>query len=371
MSRTKTPFLVLFLALVLAGCGGGGGGAPATPTTPVTPDPAPTEPSSRTVTDRDILLADPERLFDQAAVAANSTPRFGSVTQSTALNISGTTRNSANAEFDGQNVEFSVLRQDGSTINLSSLRNLASGDATPTPIPGHTAEFWFIGNLDADSVDGAFVAVSWDNNDPTDYLAGGYWVSIEGSLEPLVVTGAEVGVFVDGPELDMAPNLPVQGRASYRGASQGLFAFKEGLGNPLLAPNTEQVGQFYALADLDADFSNSSISGCLGCRGGAIIEGFSNNPDGTVTLFSGDRVDARLLLNNASFSSNGQFTGSTELIWTGRPSIISRGTWGGEFSGINNPSGNPRLVAGTAGAEWRGENGATARLLGPWYAVEE
>ena len=145
-----------------------------------------------------------------------------------------------------------------------------------------------------------------------------------------------------------------------------MFTFKEGRGNPQLQEGTIQVGRYGASAELTAHFSSGIVNGCLGCDGPVTIEGYSISPNGDSFVFS-EPFNARLTLHNASITVNGQFEGDTFLTLGGRSVASSEGKWGGQFSSINNPSGNPRLIAGTAGADWTGTNGAGA-MMARWSA---
>lgn len=47
-------------------------------------------------------------------------------------------------------------------------------------------------------------------------MAGGYWMHLTGRTDPLTITGAEIGAFVDGPEIwglcRIVPNKPDAGQ---------------------------------------------------------------------------------------------------------------------------------------------------------------
>ena len=103
---------------------------------------------------------------------------------------------------------------------------VAFGEIESSPLPDHT--YWGDGLLvdyDTDETTITYAVVSWNDNDPTDYLAGGYWLHFSGDVLGSNFTVDEAGAFVDGPEIDMAnrPIMPSQGSATYLGEAEGLY----------------------------------------------------------------------------------------------------------------------------------------------------
>ncbi len=76
---------------------------------------------------------------------------------------------------------------------------------------------------------------------------------------------------VDGPELDPAdpPELPLEGRATYTGSSGGLYAYSAGSdwGDD---EGVHVLDEYEGTITLTADFSNGTLSGCVGCVGGLV-----------------------------------------------------------------------------------------------------
>ena len=87
-------------------------------------------------------------------------------------------------------------------------------------------------NTAYDSTSLVYAVVSWDNDDPTDYLAAGWWVHV-----PLAARGPqniERAIFIDGPEIDSMthpPDMPVSGQAHYVGG-RGPVRVRIELGQP-------------------------------------------------------------------------------------------------------------------------------------------
>ena len=196
--------------LFLTACGGGGGGGGDTSRGPST---------APTLTVGSVQTADPNATQNSAGQAANNLPAFGSVTQSSnGGSVSGITSDAASTSFDGRNLGVTVRRADGTSIKLNTAAHSIEAITFDSAIPGHDR-----GRGDAmlhvtdntASIAGAYV--SWDNSDPTDYLAGGFWMHVEGNVLAGTISGAEIGAFVDGPELNGPTNLPVSGSAIYQG----------------------------------------------------------------------------------------------------------------------------------------------------------
>lgn len=356
----RVPALCAILCvLFLAGCGGGGSGssAPGTPSTP-------------SYSRDDARLADTNRALAQARTVARSLPNFGSVTQSTNRGVSGITTDAASTTFDGNNLTVAVSRQDGSTVRFNSATDALVTAPGTSPIPGHTSRGWGTLGYTNTSVTLGYAAVSWDNTDPTDYLAGGYWMHITGDLSTQRFTGAEIGAFIDGPELSGARSVPTLGTATYGGFSQGLYVSEHGSATD--APSgTVEVGEYRASLELTADFGSRTISGCIGCIGAVEVAGIAQTPNGEVFDFS-NSIYARARLGTASINSGGTFRNSNVRVTiAGATASSTSGSWGGQFSNLPDSSGDPRLVAGTNGATWRGTDGTEVSFVGAFIGTTE
>ena len=365
-TRTIAALAAAASLLFLAACGGGGGGGGGSSNSMPVPPPPPAP------TVADAQSADPAAVRAAGARAATSLQNFGSVTQSSNRGVSGITTDAASASFDGSNLQVTVRRQDGSSLALNSATDTVEDLTTdgPSPLFDHTARDWYLLNYTNTSVSVAYAAVSWDRTDPTDYLAGGYWMHLEGDFSTPTITGAEIGAFVDGPELSGTPTMPVLGTASYQGAAQGLYAYEYGSGHVGVPRGSTEIGEYQGIAGLTADFGANTISGCIGCTGGIRVVGIVATPDGYTEDFDAT-VAARMRLGAATFGSSGTFTSrdiSIEL--AGRTVTSTNGSWGGRFSTIQDNAGDPRLVAGTTGAEWNESDGSKGVFIGAYFATK-
>ena len=374
MSRTRCVAALAALSLLaLAACGGGGGSSPQTgdsngdPPVASPPDP---DPPSRAET----IAADPERGAKVAADAATSLPRFGSVTQSTSHNVAGISTDAASTRFDGRNLILTVARQDASRLVLSTGRHaVETSDRVASPVPGHVIQSAYLFDYSDTSATVALTAVSWDSDDSAEYLAGGYWLHVEGSIDPPSLTSAEIGAFVDGPELSSAPSsMPVSGTASYAGPTQGVYGAIHGTDTGD-TPGSVELGEFASIITLTADFEDRTIGGCVGCASPIIIAGvFEDAASGQIIEFYDDSGGVRVLLGATPFESNGTFRSRSVRLESDHFTVTrSQGAWGGRFSSIANADGNPRLVAGTLGGEGETAGGSELAYVGAYFGTAQ
>ena len=266
-----------------------------------------TMPPVPTATANDLRTANPGAIQQAAVEAAGSIPSFGSVVQST-----GAAKTGVSSTFDGQRVAVSIGRQGASDIVLDSADTIIDGgtEQSLVGLAGRSSRSRGVFSYTNTSATLAEVAVDWKNDNPTDYLSGGYWLHADGDVAAGIVTGIDAGAFVDGPELSLSnpPNLPVQGTASYRGTAAGLYAAEYGT-DSTLSPGSVEVGEFAATATLTADFAARTISGCVGCQGGIAVAGvYQDKATGDVGTFD-VLTDYRVSLGTAPIDSGtGTFT---------------------------------------------------------------
>ena len=235
----------------------------------------------------------------------------------------------------------------------------------------NTARDWGMLQYTNTTLSLGYAAVSWDNTDPTDYLAGGIWMHATGDFSAERITGMEVGAFMDGPELDGSPSLPVRGTATYNGSAVGLYAYEYGSNWADIPDGTIEIGGYEASATLTANFGAGTISGCIGCVGSVYVSGVATAPDGRTVGFEDVPSIARVRLGSAAIGSDGTFRNrdvSVEIL--GRTVTNSTGSWGGKFSNIEDSAGDPRLVAGTNGARWNESDGSQGVLTGAFFGTK-
>ncbi len=363
MTRT----LALLSALsVLAACGGGGsGGSPNTAGQSDRTEPA--APSAMAA-----FSANWDESRRAAIAAATTRAATGGLTQSSNAS-SGVTRDMASASVADGDVRLTVRRQDGSSLMLDSASDSHGHTDLSSPLPGHSARSYALQDHTATSISAAGLSVTWSNTDPSDYLAGGYWMHFGGTVEPLSVTSAEFGAFVDGPELSGPAALPALGTASYAGRAGGLYAVHYGPNFMNPAPGSRETGEFQGNITLTADFGAETVSGCVGCDGSIMTD--HTLVDGTTgqsreVLDEGS--DIRFHLGPVSIGASGRFEGATVRVSHPHPDLTfvrTEGSWAGRFSNRQD-NGAPRLAAGTFGGRAESSGNTEIVFVGAWYATK-
>ncbi len=366
MKSATSPGALAALAslLLLPACGGGDGDVGGIAPMPESPPPS----------TAGALSDDPGGQRAEAAMAATALPNFGSVTQSSNFTLDGAVRvtaDSASASFDGHDIRVTVDRPGRGTLILDSAEE-ESGPPDITPATGGYAQRFdtLVDPPDADmganpGIAVGFVQTRWKDGDPGDFLTWGSWASLEFDLDAEALSGlavAGVGSFVDGPDLRGTPTLPSGGTATYEGGASGLYAHGHD-GGPA------EAGLFWAMARLTADFDAGTVAGCIGCTGGIMVLADDAASAAEEVAIGPATIPANIALSPAPIGADGTFRddGVTVAI-AGRDIADSGGAWGGRFSTVADAAGDPRLAAGTAGAEWTEADGGQGVFLGSWFA---
>ena len=281
-----------------------------------------------------------------------------------------------------------VTRADSSTLTLDTadaVEDTGAVSDTLFKIPGgsRTLRVWGTANIADRSATVARLAVT--AADAADWLAGGYWLHVAGQnllAAAPTVTGAELGAFVDGPELGPQPaSLPDNVTARYEGTAAGAYVSQYGsvLANVgSVAPGSTETGEFEAVATLIANFADDTISGCIGCKGATPLTGvFEDSATGAQNTFTETPTDYEVRLGAAGIKPDGTFRVndvtlfSAGLQQTGLGVTERRGAWGGKFSNIPVATGEPRLVAGTLGGRISYSDGARGVFVGAFGAGKQ
>ena len=355
MIRSARFTLACAAVLVLTACGGGSGGARSDP---------PEAPSTLTANQAQGLAS--QRGLRAAQRAAGSFPRFGSVTQSTNRDGSGITTDRASTTFfAGPRLVVDITRRSGGTLSLDTAQHTVDSDTVTSSVTGRESAQAVVFKHSASELTLGLVATDWSSDDHTDYLAGGYWLHATGDIYEGEVTSAEMGAFVDGPELRGTPNLPVTGTATYNGFAAGLYASRYGT-DALVPAGTHELGEFSGDLSLTADFDAELVSGGVD---NVHLSYIGTTPDGEIYVGVDEPTAYRVDLGTASFGSGGTFTGTDVTLNHPVLSINSEGSWGGRFSTVDDSAGNPRLVAGTLGGTGTTPGGSTSSFVGAFYGA--
>ena len=281
-----------------------------------------------------------------------------------------------NTEFSGPALRVFLTLDDGREVSVNTADDAVDSRSAVTPIPGHQARDWtFIKEVE-EGTSVAYALVSWDGDDPADYLMAGWWAEFPGQhLPDLSFRDSIQYSLVDGPEIDPStpPRLPLQGQASYAGQAGGLYAYVAG------ADWGEDEGAFVideyeGVITMTADFAGNTVRGCIGCEGDLVTR------RAHFGVFLGDEVrdvqsiatDYELHLGEAPFNPDGTFEQAEVTVKHPERTVIhSEGHWGGSLSSIPDQEGNPRLAAGFSDAEFEESDGSVGEFFGSFVALSE
>ena len=258
------------------------------------------------------------------------------------------------SSFDGDILRLEFSREDGSRESFNSVRDEWFSWSWRPFLPNHSGRRWTLLKTSADTSSIAYALVSWNNDDPKDYLAAGYWLEFpneDGRFRRFDITNASTyPPFVDGPELDLSnpPSMPVSGTAHYVGPVGGLYSYRYG-SSWSAADEPSVTEEFTGTMTIRTDFADNSLTGCIGCIGDIEI-----TRENLYTVLGFRRAEPLALPNDyelhfarTPISPNGTFdSAEVEVIHPERTVVESEGSWSGRFSNIPDTDGNPRLAAG-------------------------
>ena len=263
----------------------------------------------------------------------------------------------AQTTFVDNVLSVDVRYHDGRTRTLDSVRHLDGtwGFLLPRPSqPNHSSREWLLSENHYDGRILLYATVSWNDADPADYLAAGWWLVYPPDVPYWAHEYATRGVFIDGPEIDPAtpPDLPPTGTATYVGSAGGLYTYHYGRDWGELA-DTSDYTEVTGLVSLTADFEHNRLTGCLGC-----LEPIETTPGRHLYPFVNFRTPdpaaspADYALHfAASFDASGAFEDTAVTVTHSERTITnSAGTWRGQFSNVPDVDGYPRRVVGSADA---------------------
>ena len=273
-------------------------------------------------------------------------------------------------------LSIDVRYHDDRTRTLDTARNREGTWVLHLPRPtqrNHSSREWLLAENHYDGKILLYTVASWNDADPTDYLATGWWLVYPPDAPVWAFESATHGVFLDSPELDPArpPDLPVAGTASYVGSAGGLYTYQYGRDWGELAEFSEYT-EFAGMISLTADFDDNRLSGCLG-----YLEPIETaprrhlypavpwqGPDPAALPAGYDLYFA------ASFGAAGAFE-DTEIRVTHPDRTITRaaGTWRGQFSNVPDVDGHPRRVVGSTDVHFAEADGSVGHFTGIFDAL--
>lgn len=279
-----------------------------------------------------------------------------------------------NSEFDGQKLRFFVALDDGTEASVSTEEDVIEVLPGRTPMPGHQVQAFTFLKVDGDDTSLSHALLSWDPDNPSDYLVFGWWAQFYDQHPPdLSLADADRWALVDGPELDhgVVPQLPVDGTAEYVGQAGGLYAYQFG------SDWGENQGEFVieeyqGTVTLTADFADGTLKGCVGCIGDLVTQRahFGVVLGNELIDAQGLAKDYELHLPSAIIREDGMFERDRlNLRHPERTITLSEGSWGGAVSSRQDAEGYPRLVAGFTGVSYEESDGSEGEFFGSFLGL--
>ena len=277
-----------------------------------------------------------------------------------------------NSEFSGPRLRMFLTLKDGSRASVDTADDAVQTRPGVTPVPGHRARDWtFVKDVKAGTTV-AHALVSWDPDDPDDYLMAGWWIQFPGQHFPeLDLAESDQFGIVDGPEIDPAnpPELPVTGAATYTGNAGGVYVYVPGGDR-----DAAVIDEYEGTITIGANFADRTVSGCIGCVGDlatrrahfGVVLGQAVRDDRSLI------ADYELRLGAAAIGPNGNFeTADIAVRHPTRTIAFTEGFWGGAFSNIPDGDGNPRLATGFSSAVFTESDGSEASIAGAFVALTD
>lgn len=286
---------------------------------------------------------------------------------------------SRTTSFDGDKLTVFVRDGEEGKLHLNTVRDAVETIEFRPQIPNHSGRSWVLRNTAYESTTQVYALVSWSNEDPTDYLAAGWWLhQVKGERR------LERVIFVDGPEIDPVmnpPDLPMTGTASYMGRGSGIFGYAFG-------SNWDELEGGYTYdayrgtLDVVADFEAGTLSGCLGCTGDLVADRthleyrFEQLPERYLPQVDAPLRDYEIHFSLVAYNDDGSFesefsSAAASVRHPEREVTGSHGYWGGSLSAYDDEDGNPRLIAGFKDAGFQEEDGSRGFFWGVFTVLSD
>ena len=279
-----------------------------------------------------------------------------------------------NTEFRGPWIRVFIEPEEGEELSVNSDDHAEMSKAEPSPIPDHEARRWRLSKVDETEGTSYVIAlVSWDGNDPEDYLMAGWWAQFDKEQPPnLTYQNLSEYAIIDGPEFDstIIPqlSLPTEGTAQYIGPAGGTYWYVPGA---TLDDGLFTLDGWEANVNMTVEFTSGTLKGCIGCIGDFTpIDALIAASRGDVEF---DISDYEMHLLTARYDENGMVEdGVVEMRHPDRNlSTLPNGTWISFLSNRPDANNDPRLIGGFARAGYNEEDGSAGGFFGSFVGVSD
>ena len=345
MFLSKAHLTLLVSSVLLASCGGGGGGG-----------------DSVTKFEFD---GNTPPINERWGEVESTGIKFGSVYGAGSVGF-GTVSN-VKTNFDGEHTSLTVERSNGDSLVFNRSSHLEEYDLEKDGYwDGYSHELKDYLKIavysDYGTVSGLTIGTHYNVNDPTDYIAYGYWIDV--GINANGLSALEIGAFADGSEFGINSEVTSKiGKATYYG--DAVLGFMGEDYSDFIS------GGYIGTLQLTADFSdatgNGIISGNIGKDYGYMDTTFVDKIS-AAQITTSLQPEFYLRLNETDIS-NGRFIGNNvDVIENGRI-FNSEGEYGGQFSDIPDFNGQPDAVIGVITTSWEDSNGYVNGVWGSFIGA--
>lgn len=286
--------------------------------------------------------------------------------------------------FEDNELIIHTTQFDGTRVRLSTLRDAESTGPFATDMPGHEGRAWTLLQKNEGDTFLGYAVVSWNKEDPGDYLAAGWWMHFKNQRYPDIDPyheDTQIYSYIDGPEIDPnnPPSLPAMGTASYSGGAGGRYLYKYGGNWPEDVQGKVSTREITGIMTLTADFAAGTLEGCWGCVGDLAVQrlhlasAFDRIEEEPVELLAHPK-DYNVHFAPVKFNPDGTFLTYEGVTVTHPERSIEKIRFGylaGAFSNRQDSAGNPRLVNGFGGAVFAEEDDSASVISGIFNALSE
>ena len=286
--------------------------------------------------------------------------------------------------FEDNELIIHTTQFDGTRVRLSTLRDAESTGPFATEMPGHEGRAWTLLQKNEGDTFLGYAVVSWNKEDPGDYLAAGWWMHFANQRYPDIDPyheDTQIYSYIDGPEINPnnPPSLPAMGTASYSGGAGGRYLYKYGGNWPEDVQGKVSTREITGIMTLTADFAAGTLEGCWGCVGDLAVQrlhlasAFDRLEEEPVVLLAHPR-DYNVHFAPVKFNPDGTFLTYEGVTVTHPERSIERIRFGylaGVFSNRQDSAGNPRLVSGFGSAVFVEEDDSASVISGIFNALSE